>query len=242
MISSQPENALLASPAMCVIESLVRLSLKGKNNPPAEMKKWVEKTYGEKDWKKVIQLLEKSGDGQPLGKLVQGRPANNEMVLRTIREQVGKLPTPDENSTMEHLLGCLQDYILQKAKGASPVINGQNDGGMGFSIAWREKTYHFQLSCSPFWQWHQTDVPLATIGPLTNNGLMSVAHYFIKPPVRQNYAFFDPWSMQKINLVRGGIYPLVDWFFRDEYGIRFATPQSFSQMLMDYKILRYDIG
>ena len=72
------------------------------------------------------------------------------------------------------------------------------------------------------------------------NGLMDTIHLFLKPEVRHNLSFYDPWAEEKINIVRDGLFSYVDWFFRDQFRIKFSTPQDFSQMLMDYQILRYE--
>ena len=214
-----------------VMESVVRLTRNGHPNLfTAEMEKWLKKNNKEEKWKQAIKLLTDSNSDKH----------SSEKVLRKIKQQLSDLSNPNNSGTMGCLLLSLRDYVLQKAKGASVAEREIDDDDSCFRIVWKEKVFHFQLSSSPFWQCQQTNIPLVSIGPLMDNGLMEVLHLFLKSDVRQNIAFFDPWAKKKINIVKYGLFSYVDWFFRDQFKIKFGTPQQFSQMLMDYQILRYE--
>lgn len=230
-------------PDLSVMESIVRLIPKGNAQiqVTSEIEKWLKKNNKEEEWKQAVKFLTSSKSGQPPHEIIRSTHPS-EKIVKKIKQQLSDLPNPDNSGTMGHLFLCLQDYILKKAKGASIAEKEADGDDTGFRITWKEKVFQFQLSSSPFWQCQQTDMPLVSIGPLMDNGLMEVSHLFLKPKVRQNLAFFDPWAKKKINIVKDGLFSYVDWFFRDQFKIKFGTPQQFSQMLMDYQILRYDIG
>jgi len=233
-------------PCLSVLESAVVCCRRsGTSMIPAPLLEDIASLHGKETTEKEIKNLEEMAI---LERTDEGISLNNE-VLPLVSDQIRqlkknlKLTLAGKEQTAGIFLKELVAYLQQKV---SELVVAEAIDGAEYLLVWSGKKYRLQLAFSPAWlpaaaeEAAAENSYVAILGPFVAQNWLKMFRYYEYPEFRNYTAYFDPWCCQKMNISKGGLFTYFDWFFRDNYGLKFFIPDEFIRGLQDIGLLRYN--
>ncbi|GAB6173740.1 hypothetical protein JCM15765_32180 [Paradesulfitobacterium aromaticivorans] len=207
--------------------------------------------YGEDIIRKEIDWLSKEGilTGQSEKDKVTGLRFVNVETGNSIATLIDQLISSmelqllDKRMTAETFLVQLVSYLKREI---SELVLDTSDEPTKYTLYWQKEKYELQLALSPIWlpvtvgDDREARSHRVLFGPFAAQGWEKMHKYYAYPQFRSYTACYDPWNCQKMNISKGRLFPFVDWFFRDVYGLKFLIPQPFAEALHNIGLLRYN--
>jgi hypothetical protein len=236
-------------PALNLLEASLAWSRTHARSPlPAELISDLEAMFGARVVQAEAQTLVDMGALQAAAAGFGLHPQACEPVLRIVdayREQM-RLALDGPDATAGEFALRLAGYLAKQVPGVEVFASRRCRRGAVHEFAWQGARYRLQTAISFVWlpavvaELVEEKVYLALLGPFSAQRWQILHKYYVHPQFRRLTACFDPWTRQKMNVSRGGLFVYLDWFFRDAYGLKFKIPPDFSLALQHLGLLRFN--
>ena len=84
--------------------------------------------------------------------------------------------------------------------------------------------------------------PTLLVGALPDDPAHLVERFLDSADLRARLALFDPDRLEKLSAVRSSVFVYLEWFLRDEYGVKVLPSPSFTRGLLDRGIISLGMG